>query len=92
MVHSIFSVLFMSSRPPAAKVMMSFLCVFSCLACSERPEHSPSNLSETIGTPVPIKDGVLELDGFIAGGDFSEHQSEAINSTIAACDTLFLNV
>jgi WD40 repeat protein len=37
------------------------------------------------GRPVPVTAGTIELDGFIAGGDFSENQPTAIDSAISSC-------
>ncbi len=68
-----------------------FFQILLTTSCDSIPPHIDSTLYDVNERKIPIVDGVIELDGFIAGGHFSERQAEAIQSADRSCDHVFTN-
>ncbi len=74
---------------------MKITALFAALASTHcvRASLGPgSALVEMNGRDVPTPNGTLVLDGFIAGGSYSERQSEAVSSAISQCESLIVQM
>lgn len=67
------------------KITLIPLLVLTSIACRVG-QKGPSDLLDESEVIVPIVDGKIRLQGFIAGGGYSTNLNEAITSAGSACD------
>lgn len=68
--------------------MKKILSLFVAIAVFGCQENIDKDFSSALGTEVPIVDGSILLDGFIASGSYSDYQDEALRSNRSACSTI----